>query len=266
MTNKPAVVTRSIKKFFKDTFFYLIPKMRLKKTEAVILMYHSISEYTLEFSTVSPKMFSEQMYFLQKNHFPVISLSELVRRYYANEALGGSVVITFDDGYEDNYLNAYPILKKNNFPATIFVTTATIDTQDKTGRRWLTTTEIKELFESKIITIGAHTITHLKLAKTDDVTAGKEIVDSKKTLENILGQQIDLFAYPFGSFVSRTKSVVHDAGLLAAVTVREGIVNADSDIFALPRNSIDNSTTPIQFQGKLSSAITWYHRLLNHHN
>ncbi len=243
--------------FFKDLFFSLTSRLGLPQDRAVILMYHSVSDWK-HFTTVSPQNFERQMAYIVAKKIPVISLLELVRRLKAKEPLGGAIAITFDDGYRDNFTAAYPILKKYNFPATVFIETDLIgESYDDVPH--MTTGEMQQM--SDLIEFGAHTKSHPKLAELSAAEAREEIVGSKKILEEILHTPCTLFACPFGNYNQETLSLLRDARFEAAVTVKEGTVGLASDPLELPRVSIDSSTTFAQFKGKLSTAIDVYQSL-----
>ena len=220
---------------------------------ASILMYHSISARQDFFSAVSPEAFQKQMVYLAGKKCPVIPLAELVRRLHAHEPLGGSIVLTFDDGYRDNYTTVFPLLKQYNFPATIFVTTDLIGTPG-----YCSAEELQEMHTSGLVSIEPHTLTHPKLAKLSRAEASREIRESRQVLQEVLGTTPMLFAYPYGSFSEETVSLMREMDFVGAVTVQEGTVSPNTDPFRLPRNSIDSSTAFSQFRGKVSRAIDWY--------
>lgn len=102
------------------------------RPEAYILMYHRITDLEIDpwGLAVSAKKFDEQLAVLKKK-FNVIGLEELIYKKNNNELEQNSVVITFDDGYRDNYTTAYPILKKHKLPATFFISSAYIENQNE---------------------------------------------------------------------------------------------------------------------------------------
>lgn len=100
-------------------------------------------------------------------------------------------VITFDDCYEDVYLNAYPILKKQGIPFTLFISSRLINQKD-----YITWEQILEMEKDPLVTIGYHTNSHSKLIECKDKK--EEIITSKYELENKLSYKINYFAYPFG--------------------------------------------------------------------
>jgi peptidoglycan/xylan/chitin deacetylase (PgdA/CDA1 family) len=242
----------------KDVLLGGLSFLGLPQNRAVILMYHSVSPDTDYFMNVEPKNFEKQMMFLASSKREVISLSELVRRLTMKERLGSSVVITFDDGYRDNYEIAFPILKKYGFPATIFVTTGLIGKSDKRNLARLTAEQLQEMESSGFIDIEPHTVSHPKLATVPIMDARKEIEDSKSTIEHLLQKKVSHFAYPYGNYSSETEKIVDTCRFESAMSVKEGTVSLVSELLHLPRVSIDSSTTFAQFKGKVSRAIDVY--------
>ena len=242
-----------MRNFFKEIFFWLLPKFPLPKDRASILMYHSISNRKDYFSAISPEIFNQQMAYLAAKKRKVIPLAELVRRLRAHEPLGGAVILTFDDGYRDNYTTVFPLLKQYNFPATIFVTTGLIGNPE-----YCSAEELREMHNSGLVAIETHTLTHPKLATLSRAEADHEIRESRRALQEILGTAPTLFAYPYGNFSEGTIGLVREIGFTGAVTVAEGTIDPATDPLRLPRNSIDRSTTFSQFRGKVSRAIDLY--------
>src|SRR3989344_9554004 len=189
----------------KEAFFRFSSTRPLPQDRAAILMYHSVSPGVDYFMNVEPDDFERHMAYLAEQKITVIALSELVARLKARKPLGGAVVLPFDDGYRDNYTIAFPLLKKYRFPATIFVTTDMIGKTDKRGLERLSAAEMKELHASGLINIEPHTKTHPKLAKLSDQDARAEIEGSKKAIEQLLGTDTKLFAYPYGNASDATR-------------------------------------------------------------
>ena len=239
--------------FLKEIFFKLMPKPMLPRGSASILMYHSVSDSGDYFSAISPAVFKKQMAYLAGKKYPIIPLAELARRLRAHEPLGGAAVLTFDDGYHDNYTNVFPLLGQYGFPATIFITTGLIGTPG-----YCSAEELRTMHSSGLISIEPHTLSHPKLAKLLRAEAAREVRESRRILQEILGAAPTLFAYPYGSFSDETVDIVREAGFAGAVTVEEGTVGPDTDPLRLPRNAVDRSTTFSQFRGKVSRAIDWY--------
>jgi len=118
----------SLKNKIRESIYLLLNILLYFKVaeKASILMYHSVGENDLLF-TVPPKNFLKQIDYLKKNNYRVLRFTELVEKIKNQERIESkTVVITFDDGYKDNYQNAFPLLEANNFPATIFLSTCTL--------------------------------------------------------------------------------------------------------------------------------------------
>ncbi|MBI1888942.1 MAG: polysaccharide deacetylase family protein [Candidatus Spechtbacteria bacterium] len=231
-----------------------------------ILMYHSVGENRV-FFTVRPREFERQMEYLHKHDYSVISLSGLIERLQqGGRNLKKCVVLTFDDGYRDNYANAYPVLKKYGFPATIFVATGFIgqsmDNAYHEPLPMLSWGELKEMAGSGIIDIEPHTIHHKKLTELSSYEATAEIQESKKEIEEKLGKKCASFAYPHGSSSASVEDLARGAGFLAAVTTKEGIIGQKNwNPFALKRNSVDSTVNLVVFQAKLGFSNVLYHIL-----
>lgn len=141
-------------------------------------MYHSIDYEKGNELRVPKEQFKEQMKYLKDNGYTTLTLNELYNFLEKNKPIPEkSIVITLDDGYVDNYTNAYPILKELGFNATVFVITSNID-KDK---RTLTSKQIKEMDEAGI-QIASHTYNHDKL---DDLSYEKQLQTMKKSKDDL---------------------------------------------------------------------------------
>jgi peptidoglycan/xylan/chitin deacetylase (PgdA/CDA1 family) len=139
--------------------FYMQPRYTVP-----VLMYHSIAEDPGSTLSVAPENFRKQIEYLNKAGYTVISLDELVTGILAgNRFTGKEVVLTFDDGFEDNYIKAFPLLSKYDMPAIIFLETANIGVQD----RYLTWEQIRVMSKNNIA-FGAHTKTGAYLPSITD--------------------------------------------------------------------------------------------------
>lgn len=207
-----------------------------------VLMYHFVldsRDVKKNKLIVTPSTFEKQMHFLKVNNYNVISLEEFANFIkQKNKIPKNTLVITFDDGHLDNYTNAYPILKKYGFPATIFVITNYIS---KSG--YVTEEQIKEMDNSGLITIGSHTLNHKHLPSINNIDElKKEIYDSKNKLEAILNRPVNCFSYPVGGFNKEIKNMVIDAGYTVAVSTSPGLSYPNDDPFAIKRIRISESS------------------------
>lgn len=231
-----------------------------------ILMYHMIREAIpgKKFNSlrVSPKSFEAQMKYLHDNGWQSYTMEEAVNQKKSLPLK--SVVITFDDGYQDNLTNALPILKKYGFKATIYLV------NDRHNRDWsgyrkaknegaglrdepkLSDDEVKELLDSDLIEIGAHTLTHVNLNNLDELESQREICMSKELIERQFQTACKSFAYPFGLYGSQDIQTVGDCGYSNAVTTKLGIADLNNcNLFEIPRITVSGKDNSFAFWLKL---------------
>ncbi len=201
-----------------------------------IMAYHHVKQLdTPQLDTVSPQNFKRHMDYLKKHQFHVVRLDTLVNAIQSHRRLPRkSVVITFDDGNEDNYTNAFPILKKYQFPATIFVISDLVNADG-----YLSVPQMKEMMAYGI-DIGSHTRGHPYLPALSSEDQKNEIYESKRRLERELGVSVKYFAYPSGGFSEQIKQFVREAGYEGACTTNRGHNRFNRDIFALKRIRFGN--------------------------
>lgn len=220
-------------------FYNFFRKGVLKRYRTIILTYHRIRDDGKDSDiSVSPGKFENQMAYLKK-HFNVISLNTLIKNIEKKiDILMDNVTVTFDDGYKDNYLNAYPILKKFKLPATIFLVSKFVGNR----KEILNIDEIK-LMKKDGIDFGSHTVTHRVLTEIDINIAAEEIFHSKVDLENLINEKIQFFTYPRGKknhFNKKVKALVEKSGYKAAFTTENGEIDNRSDLFELKRLGMRN--------------------------
>lgn len=226
-----------------------------------ILMYHMVSEANDPNESrycCPPRKFKKQMAYLKTAGYRVIGLDELVNNLSKDDLIPQkSVVITLDDGYRDNWENAFPILQEYGFPATVFVISKllgyTNEWMRKDGyqiRELLSWSELKEMVANGI-TIGAHTETHPSLTEIDIGSAKQEILGAKKELEDGLARPIHFFAYPYGNLNDSVKKVVEESGYKSACSTVSGFNRKDVDPYALRRLDVYGTDSIFQFALKL---------------
>jgi uncharacterized lipoprotein YddW (UPF0748 family)/peptidoglycan/xylan/chitin deacetylase (PgdA/CDA1 family) len=205
------------------TFVYHSVVAPVRQPNVPILLYHHIGELPVGASpkqkhwTLSPEKFNEQMRWVAEQGFHPITMAQLTGHLKLGSPLPVKpIVISFDDGWKDQYCVALPILKKYNFPATFFIIA------DSVGHSaYMNWDEVLEMSNSGM-DIESHSCTHQSLPLLPPEQARLEIEDSKRILENHLHKPVSVFAYPFGTYDNNVISMVKDAGFDTAVTV-EGL-------------------------------------------
>lgn len=202
-----------------------------------ILNYHKVDYYNHALS-LSPEQFDEQMAYLAKEGYQTISPDRLMAYLnYGRKLPEKPILITFDDGYADNYIYAYPILKKYGFTATIFVVTSLVGSDE----RYMTWEQAREMQQNGFV-IGSHTVNHRPLTKQSDQEVLAELSESRDIIKQNLGTFPKYFAYPTGAYNQNIENLVKQSGYVAAFTIRYGQAGCDSDPYALERIPIFNSS------------------------
>ncbi len=199
----------------------VIGKLKARKAPC-ILCYHSISNDKWNFS-LAPKSFERQIRLLSQTR-KIVSLKEILST--DGTSLIDKIAITFDDGYQDIYKNALPILKKYAIPAAVFVigdSKLVNRMQLGNNKKLLGDDQIKRL-KKKGWEIGFHSKTHRNLNNLSEDNLKDEIIQGKKDLEKRLGFKINYFAYPNGFYSAKIINAVRKAGFKAAFTVDGGRV------------------------------------------
>ena len=202
----------------------------------VIIMYHSVGtqQSTLDGYgpklNVLPKTFAKQMRFLARHNYNVISLTEFIEMVKSGKKIPHkTIAITFDDGLKNNFLNAYPVLKKYNLPATIFIPTDFIGKE-----KFLNPSDI-EIMQEDNISIGSHTLSHRWLPSLNEKEIREELFASKEILEEMTGREIKVLSYPLGGFNKKVEKIAEEVGYIGAVATNPGKKAPKDDIFALKR-------------------------------
>lgn len=223
----------------------------------LIVMYHSIGRSS-PFS-IPEETLRAQLDWLAKN-FRVVQLRDLPA---ALSSQSNVACLTFDDGYKDNFLLALPILEDLTLHATFFVATGALGGELPTsGGKLLMMdpSQVREL-DARGHEIGGHTVHHLPLTQLLLEEAEREVLDSKRWLEDLVGHRIESFAYPQGDYNPAVRELVRECGFRQAVTVTEGLVEPDPDWLALPRIWISPTLSLSAFRAKVSPALRWYRQL-----
>jgi len=207
-------------------------------------------------------MFEKQISYLANNGWHFFTMSELIIQ--KDNLPNKSVAITFDDGYEDNYTNAFEILKKYNAKATIYLVVDRFDREWSSKRKAknssgelkneskLTNEQIKQMLQSNLIEIGSHTLTHDNLPTLDTDNKKQEIQKSKKAIEDEFGIECNSFCYPFGLYDNQDIQLVQQSGYSSATTTKAGISDiTKANLFELDRITVSGKDNFLAFVLKL---------------
>lgn len=199
--------------------------------EVPILNYHQINNEAHNPLTLSASQFEAQMAYLHREGYTAITPDQLADfLQYGKELPPKPVLITFDDGYADNYRVAYPILQKYHFVATVFLIT---DFVGNNGR-YLNWKQVREMAQNGF-SFESHTLSHINLADASDEEITSQLVNSKAAIEQWLGQKVEYLAYPGGAYNRRVTSLVRQAGYRAAFTINFGRAKKHCELFTLNR-------------------------------
>lgn len=232
--------------------------------QARILMYHmirpAIPGARFNKMRVAPAAFRAQVAWLAQNGWTFCFVSELIQ----TPAAPGQrrVALTFDDGYQDNFLNALPVLREFKAKATLYPVVerpAGFDwstkkkaarTSGELGREpKLSDAEIAAMLASGLVELGGHGLTHPNLPQLSAAEAEREIAGCKTALEQTFHAPVPTFCYPFGLYGPREIELVRRAGFSGATTTAEGVGAADP--FQLPRIKISGSEGLFAFRLRL---------------
>jgi hypothetical protein len=175
-----------------------------------------------------------------------------------------SVVLTFDDGYADFYSDAFPVLKKLGFTATVFLPTDYIGNgrPGLRGKQHLTWEQVREL-AAQGITFGSHTCTHPQLAELSLQDAEQELRRSKQVFEEQGTGCAGTFCYPFrfpeqnAGFMEGFNETLQRVGYEACASTRVGTINTAEDMLALKRIPVNSGDDVALFEAKLRGAYDW---------
>ena len=234
-----------------------------------ILMYHMVTHHVKDAKfnklRVRPDAFEKQIRWLVQNDWYFATMSEIAS---CDSLPNKTVVLTFDDGYEDNFTNAHEILKRYGAKATLYLVV------DRFDRDWssykhahrkcgelmreakLSDSQVKEMLGSGCWELGAHTMTHANLSVLDSVKRRQEICTSRKQLEYTFKVPVETFAYPFGIYEDVDVSLARACGFRTAVTTKDGIdSNISRNPLELRRIKIGGNDNLLGFAIKLKTGM-----------
>lgn len=225
-----------------------------------ILMYHQIDVSPargtpLRGLTVTPGSFARQMGLLRWLGYRGVSMTELVP-YLLGQVTGKVVGVTFDDGYRNNLEHALPILQLHGFTATCYAVSSpregrnAWDQEIGVPQKPLFTPADMRAWVNAGMDLGAHTRHHADLTAIESDRVVDEIAGCKQELEDVIGQEVRHFCYPYGRYTYEHVQMVSDAGYITATTTRRGRATVGDDLLELRRVLIAHSNHLLLFGAK----------------
>ncbi len=227
-----------------------------RTVEIPILMYHHIavpppgSDAIRVDLSVPPDVFDAEMRYLAEHGYHTIHLADVAAHLQTGAPLPPKpIVITFDDGYDDNYLNAFPTLKNYNFTGTFFIITGRADANSPGYMTW---PQIEEMGANGM-EIGGHSVDHLlDLGKVSRNTQLAEIEPARKAIAAHLPNQLPVFSFPSGSYNATSLAILRELGYIACVTTRQSAWQVAAAPLELRRIRIRGQWSPTDFAAWLA--------------
>ena len=233
-------------------FLFSISSLANASQGIPVLLYHHVSdqETNMPELTVSTTEFTRQLSLLRHHGFQTITPVQLSSFMKGDRVPlpDKSILITFDDGYADNYTQAFPLLKQFGYGATIFMVGINFDRANR-----LTRAQIREMAASNL-TLGAHSMTHPNLTQASPAKLRYEVTRSKETAENAVLTEVGYFAYPGGYYNVAAMEAVEAAGYHGAFSVLSGVNQpARDNVFLMRRIPIFRTTNFDQLLERLDA-------------
>lgn len=231
----------SVQKTFKPKEFKTPNKLYsalIKKDYRIpIITYHYVENVKDPKDTIRqgldivPFVFDKELKAISESNYKMIFVKDIPKIVSGEIPYSSqSAALTFDDGYEDFYTDAFPLLKKYKIKATIYIV------YDFIGRKgFMNEKQIKEIIDSHLVEVGGHTLDHLYLKLLSKNVVVKQVLDSKKALEEMFKIKIESFAYPYGAFNQDTINIVRSAGYTSAVSEITDINQSNTNLLYLSR-------------------------------
>ncbi len=222
-----------------------------------ILMYHSIADNSDDPYAVSVDAFRKQLCWLTESGFNVVPLAYLVQSIQMENyrMLRKKVVITFDDGYEDFFTNALPILLDRAVPATVFLVTGMLggkaSWKDSANQQRLMSEDEVRCIKARGFSLGSHTATHANLTLLDSGKLQSQLSDSYDQLTR-LGESFYAFSYPWGECSKEISEAVRASGYECAVAAGGKMLLDNVDTYLLPRITMGRNMDLKRFQSILT--------------
>lgn len=230
-----------------------------------VFMYHHVNRHKGDMVTVTPEVFERQMKYLHTSGYKTVKPGELLS-YIKGDSMFNekAVMITFDDGWLDNYLFAYPILEKYRINATIFIASRWVDEASSGGvqdgshvptheesaslikrneahKVVLNWESVREMDRSGLVEFHSHTRNHVKCHHLSEQELTEELTVSKETIEEKLGKKSDFLCWPMGRYNDFTMRTAKEIGYKGLFTTDPGVADRTANPFAIKRIPVKDS-------------------------
>ena len=213
-------------------------RIAAQKPRLVVLNYHKIGNHD-DFYSVSNEQFSQQVRYLLNQGYSVIGLADFRSWRQGEIDLPEKVfMLTFDDGNLSDYETVFPYIKKHDLKAVFFLKSKAINTAG-----YLNHTQITEMSGSGLCEFGSHSVNHQNVVSMAKKILDKELVDSRKTIQAITGQDVYAFAYPNGMWDEFAKEALAKNGYQIAFTVMPGKNDLTTDPLELRRITVNRGSS-----------------------
>lgn len=223
-----------------------------------ILAYHRVGHATGDHvPTISAEVFERHLDFLARRQYRVLSLEEIAGGLERGQPWQPrSVAITFDDGYEETYAIAWPLLRRYGMPAALFITPTEV------GRPgFCSWDQVRAMAQDGMI-VGSHTMYHSYVPLVPPHRLHEELIESKRVIEAKLGRPVEFFSFPVGGFTPQAQEVLREGGYRAALTTNRGRSFANIDRYALRRIKLtERDAHPLLFWIKVSGRYDLFRQL-----
>jgi peptidoglycan/xylan/chitin deacetylase (PgdA/CDA1 family) len=201
--------------------------------DIVCFMYHRFGDSRYPSTNISTQLFKSHLQYLRENNFNVITFGEAIKRISGGEKIEGkTIVITIDDAYSSFNKNALPLLNQFGFKATLFVNTETVGSPD-----YMDWEELKALVKDGF-EIGNHSHSHAYFLNREEGMIdffNEDVSYSRKLLEEKMGINPGIFAYPYGEYNEKLLEAAAGLGFQAAVSQHSGVICETTNLMAIPR-------------------------------
>ena len=222
-------------------FFIFISGQLLSSTDSIedkgiiVLMYHRFEENKYPSTNIRINNFIEHLNLIKENQFEFVNPNHF-EKTLLKEKNEKKILLTIDDGFKSFYEHAWPILKEQEIPFVLFVSTREVGSNG-----YMNWTQIAEIAKEKFVHIGNHSFSHEYLVDQTNEDIIYDINRSITDFKNNLGYNTPFFSYPFGEYSNNFKTIVKDLGFKYAFGQHSGVTDETKDFYELPRFPINEA-------------------------